>query len=315
MKLNEWLSVWLEKYTRQMVKHKTYYRYKYFIEKHINPKIGSVELEKINGEVLQEFITSELQSGNLITKERLANNTVIGIFNILKQSLSLAYSLGKINNEDYKKINKPSPVGRAIEAFEREDQQRIERYCLKSKKNNYKGILVCLYTGIRIGELLALTWDDIDFQTGIMSINKTAFRIKIDGKPKIVVDEPKTKDSNRIIPVPKALLSILNKVQRSSTSNYVISTRAGGMVSTRAYQRTFQNLLRRIRVHYRNFHTLRHTFATRAIEMGMDVKTLSEILGHKNPMITLRRYTHSMMSYKISMMNKLGRVLYPQTFN
>lgn len=142
-----------------------------------------------------------------------------------------------------------------------------------------------------------------------MSITKTSYRIKENGVPRIVIDNPKTKNSSRVIPLPKALLDILKKIKKTSNSKYVISTRTGGIVGTRAYQRTYERILSKIGVGYKNFHSLRHTFATRAIEMGMDVKTLSEILGHKNPVVTLTRYTHSMMSYKTDMMNKMGKML------
>ena len=91
--------------------------------------------------------------------------------------------------------------------------EKIEKYCLASSKSNYIGIVICLYTGIRLGELLALTWEDIDFQTGIMSITKTSYRIKENGVPRIVIDNPKTKNSSRVIPLPKALLDILKKIK------------------------------------------------------------------------------------------------------
>ena len=142
-----------------------------------------------------------------------------------------------------------------------------------------------------------------------MSINKTAYRIKQNGAPQIVVDQPKTKNSKRIIPLPKQLIEILKKIKKNSKSIYVLSTRSGGMVGTRAYQKTFERILKKLEIPYKNFHSLRHTFATRAIEMGMDVKTLSEILGHKNPVVTLTRYTHSLLSYKTDMMNKMGKML------
>ncbi len=309
MKLQEWLGIWLNKYTKHTVKLRTYDRYKYIIEKHINPKLGDYELDDLNGEVLQDFVLSELESGNLNTKGKLANNSVIGIVNVLKGAMSTALSLNKINKNEMNKIKLPSPTEKPVNAFERHEQEKIVKYCLKSKKNNYIGFVICLYTGIRLGELLALTWNDIDFAKGLMSITKTTYRIKENGVPRIVVDEPKTKNSIRVIPLSKNLLDLLKKIKKTSNSNYVISTRNNGIVGTRSYQRTFERILAKLDIPYKNFHSLRHTFATRAVEMGMDIKTLSEIIGHKNPMITLQRYTHSMMSYKTEMMNKMGKML------
>ena len=258
---------------------------------------------------MQDFVLSELENGNLNTKGKLANNSVIGIVNVLKSSMTLAKSLGKISKDEITKIKLPAPTEKPVNSFEKYEQEKLEKYCLNAKKNNYIGIIICLYTGIRLGELLALNWENIDFHTGIMSITKTTYRTKENGTPKIVIDKPKTKNSNRYIPLPKPLLSILKRIKKTSSSEYVISTRTSGIVGIRAYQRTYERILNKIGIVYKNFHSLRHTFATRAIEMGMDVKTLSEILGHKNPVITLQRYTHSLMSYKTEMMNKLGKSL------
>ena len=169
------------------------------------------------------------------------------------------------------------------------------------------GIVLCLFTGIRLGELLALTWQDVNFEKRYLNINKTAFYIKQDGRNMILTNEPKTKSSNRILPLSKNLLEMLENKKQASNSDYIISTRDGKQVSPRSYQRTFERLLKRLNIAYKNFHSLRHTFATRALELGLDVKTVSELLGHKNPVITLNQYAHSLLSYKFQMINKLTK--------
>lgn len=309
MKLKNWLEVWLNKYTKHTVKLRTYGRYEYIIEKHINPKLGDYELEELSPVLLQDFVLDKIEHGNLKTNGPLANNSVIGIVNVLKGALSLAKSLEIIERDYTDKIKLPLATEKEVTAFDKVEQDKLVKFCLETKKKNYIGIVICLYTGIRLGELLALTWNDIDFNSGIMNITKTAYRIKENGTPRIVVDKPKTKNSSRIIPLPKQLIEILKQVKKKSNSLYVLSTRNGGMVGTREYQKTYQRILAKLDIPYKNFHSLRHTFATRAVEMGMDVKTLSEILGHKNPMITLQRYTHSLISYKTEMMNKMGKML------
>ena len=309
MKLKNWLEVWLNKYTKHTVKLRTYGRYEYIIEKHINPKLGDYELEELSPVLLQDFVLDKIEHGNLKTNGPLANNSVIGIVNVLKSALSLAKSLEIIQKDYTNKIKLPQAIEKEVTAFDKVKQDKLVKFCLETKKNNYIGIVICLYTGIRLGELLALTWNDIDLNSGIMNITKTAYRIKENGTPRIIVDKPKTRNSNRIIPLSKQLVEILKKIKKQSNSNYVLSTRKGGMVGTREYQKTYQRILAKLDIPYKNFHSLRHTFATRAVEMGMDVKTLSEILGHKNPMITLQRYTHSLISYKTEMMNKMGKML------
>ena len=141
-----------------------------------------------------------------------------------------------------------------------------------------------------------------------MHICKTCY----DGKDKQgkftrLIDEPKTVSSNRTFPIPKQLVAILKKMRKNSKSTYVISKGEKG-IFVRSYQRSFELILKKLDIERKGFHSLRHTFATRALECGMDVKTLSEILGHKNPNVTLNRYAHSLMEHKKSMMNKLGRL-------
>lgn len=229
------------------------------------------------------------------------------IYSILKNALNSAYDFEIINVDYTKKIILPKNREKSIEVFDLKEQRLLESFCLNNKKKNYFGIILCLYTGIRLGELLALTWNDIDFNRKLLSINKTASYIKINNKFTNYIDTPKTLSSNRTIPLPKQILPYLKKIKKSSKSQYIITTKNNGMVATRSYQKTYTTILKKLNLNYRNFHSLRHTFATRALELGMDVKSLSEILGHKSATITLNRYSHSLLNYKIEMMNKLGK--------
>ena len=170
--------------------------------------------------------------------------------------------------------------------------------------------MLCLYTGLRIGELLSLTWDDIDLQKGIITVSKSCHDSWENGEYVKVIDTPKTDFSERIIPLPKQLLSRLREYKKSSSENYVICGERVHGVQVRSYQKSFELLLKRLKLPHKGFHSLRHTFATRALECGMDIKTLSEILGHKNPTITLKRYAHSMLEHKTEMMNRLGKSLF-----
>ncbi len=172
------------------------------------------------------------------------------------------------------------------------------------------GVILCLYTGLRIGELLALEWTDIDFQKGTLTVSKTCH----DGKDENgvfarITDTPKTETSQRVIPFPKQLIPYLRNLKKDSDSDYVIASDTEKPISVRAYQRSFELFLKKLGISHKGFHSLRHTFATRALECGMDVKTLSEILGHKNANITLNRYVHSLMEHKREMMNRLGKLL------
>ena len=195
-----------------------------------------------------------------------------------------------------------------MECFSIVEQKKIEKYVLNSKKDKLLGVVLCLYTGVRIGELLALTWKDVDFVKGLLYVNKTCYdSYNIDARVR-VIDTPKTANSNRVIPLPKQLQPLLKGLKKRSKSEYLI---ADGVkpVFVRSYQRSFELLLKKIGVEHKGFHSLRHTFATRALECGIDVKTLSELLGHKNATITLNRYAHSLLEHKTNMMNRLGKLL------
>lgn len=302
MKLKELLEVWLERYMKYTIKIRTYNRYKSICELHLIKDLGEYELEELKPNILQDFLLKKID-------DHYSTNTIKGIVSVLKQALRLAITLEFVDKEYCSNLKMPSSEEKEISVFTKKEQQVIESFCLNHKKSNYIGIVICLYTGIRLGELLALTWDDIDFNSNLLTINKTSYSAKLDGKTQIIVDKPKTKKSNRVIPLPNQLVKLLKIIKKESNSKYVITTRNSGMVGNRSYQRTFKFILKKVNVPYRNFHSLRHTFATNAIELGMDVKTLAEILGHTNAMITLNRYSHSLLNYKIEMMNKLGKNL------
>ena len=191
-----------------------------------------------------------------------------------------------------------------IACFSPSEQKIIEQAVLTDKRDKMIGILICLYTGLRVGELLALEWTDIDFSKNELSVNKTCH----DKGTSRLTTAPKTISSVRAIPIPKQLIPILKQHKKQCKSQYVISEN-GTYISIRSYQRSFELLLKRLGIPHQGFHSLRHTFATRALECGMDVKTLSEILGHKNATVTLNRYAHSLMDHKRDMMNRLGKLI------
>lgn len=304
MKYEEWLGIWLENYIKPSVKVRTYERYALIINKHISTDIGKCEIAELSALVLQNFITKLLENGNCKTGNGLSANSVNAVISVLQSSLQTAHMIGVANEYTADKIKRPKITERPIECFSMKEQKQIEQAVLNGNKDKLYGILLCLYSGLRIGELIALQWNDIDLTKGILTISKSCH----DGKDGLIIDEPKTANSRRLIPLPKQLLPILKGIKKKSDSSFVVSSN-GSFVSVRSYQRSFELLLKRLNIPHKGFHSLRHTFATRAIECGMDVKTLSEILGHKNPTVTLNRYAHSLMEHKADMMNRLGKLL------
>ena len=309
MKYNQWLDIWLENYVKPTSKIKTYTIYKQIVEKRLKPRLGEYELNEISPVILQSYVTELLRQGNAITGTGLSANTVNGIITVIQNSLKLACTIGESEKYIADKIKRPKTSEKEVSCFTAAEQKKIERAVLAGKRQKMFGIVLCLYTGLRIGELLALTWKDIDFIKGVLSVNKTIHDGKDEnGRICSIIGVPKTQSSVRSIPLPKQLIPVLKKIKKETESEYVVSDKRRG-VSVRVYQRNFSVLLKRIGVPHKGFHALRHTFATRTLECGMDVKTLSEILGHKSATTTLNRYVHSMADYKKEMMNKLGKLL------
>ena len=304
MKYIDWLIQWLENYIRPSVKVRTYERYKLIVEQHIKDKIGGVELSDLSPLILQPLITELLQNGNKKTGKGLSASSVNAVISVMQGSLKTAHMLGLTKEYMADKLKRPKLTEKPVECFTLAEQKQIEHAIRNGKKDKLYGILLCLFSGLRIGELIALQWSDIDFVKGVLTVSKSCH----DGKAGLIIDEPKTATSRRMIPLPKQLLPILRSVKKRSDSSSVVSAN-GSTISVRSYQRSFELLLKKLKIPHKGFHSLRHTFATRAIECGMDVKTLSEILGHKNPTVTLNRYAHSLIEHKKEMMNRLGKLL------
>lgn len=308
MKYNVWFEEWLTHYIKPSSKQRTFEQYSRAAQIHILPYLGDIELTDLTPFVLQKFITGLTENGNKRTGKGLSPNFVKTILSIVQNSLKTAHLVGYLPEYSANKIKRPKPKEKQVECFSAWEQKKIEEAALFAKKDKYRGIILCLYTGLRIGELLALTWNDIDFEKSILSVTKTCHDGNENGKHTRIIDTPKTENSRRQIPLSKTLVKMLKDMKKKSKCEFVI-TDGEKSVFIRSYQRTFELFLKKLKLPHKGFHSLRHTFATRALECGMDVKSLSEILGHKNAMITLNRYAHSLWEHKAEMMNKLSKML------
>ena len=308
MRYADWLNEWLEHYVKPVAKIRTYERY-VGLSAHIGKRLGNLELKELSPIALQKFVTDVSENGNMKTGKALSPNTVNAIISVLQNSLKTAFSIGLTDTYIGDRIRCPSTTEKTVECFSLQEQKRLETAVLNGKKSKLMGIIICLYTGLRIGELLSLEWRDIDFAKNTISVSKSChYGHDKDGNYVRFTEPPKTSHSIRKIPVPKQLMPILRTLKKNGHSEFVIAE-DGRAIAVRSYQRSFELLQKKLNIKRRGFHALRHTFATRAIECGMDVKTLSEILGHKNSTITLNRYAHSLLEHKINMMNRIGKLL------
>ncbi len=283
--LSEWLKIWLQ--TQAALKPTTKQIYKSHIENYINPNLGKIPLKKLNSDILQGFV-NDLD---------LSASTVENIFSILKSSLFSAEDGGLILNI-WDKVKLPKKEKSIVQVLTVQEQKRLENM-LSSPFDI--GIWICLYAGLRIGEVCALKWTDINFETETLTVNGTQART-VNG---VEIIAPKSKSSKREIPIPKILLNKLREIPH--VSEYVLAKNKRS-VDIRTYRRHFKKLLQEADLPDIKYHALRHTFSTRALEVGMDYKTLSEILGHSSVGITLDLYAHSLKEHKRNEMNKLDLI-------
>ena len=270
----EWL-----KYKKNTVKKSTYYNYSYSVAKYLYPSFAGKNITKIKN--YNNFI-EELS-------DTLSPKTVRDIVTKLKMSLP--------------KLNK-----KEIQILSNKEKQKLEKYCIEQNSLKSLGILICLNTGLRIGEVCALRWENIDFESKKIHIEKTIERIysKEENKTIVIIDTPKSITSVRTIPINSKLYNILKQIRgKSKKTDFVLTGSSEHYVEPRNYQYHFKEILKRSKVKKYKFHTLRHTFATNCIEAGMDIKSLSEILGHADVSITLNIYVHSSDKAKRKYLEKI----------
>lgn len=307
MKFGAWLDIWMDNYVVPSAKIKTAICYESIVKNHIKPRLGDYELSDVTALTIQKVATDLLKNGNKRTRSGLSTNTVNLVITIIQNALTTAENVGEVNLREGK-IKRPKIKEKSIACFSLYEQKKIEQAVINHKNPKMFGILLSLYTGLRIGELLALEWSDVNLKTSEIYVSKSCSDVKINGKFTRVTNSPKTCSSERVIPIPKQLIPLMILIKKTNRSKYVVGY-GDRLISVRSYQRSFEIMQKKLHIEPRGFHSLRHTFATRALESGMDVKALAEILGHKNPTITLNRYAHSFMLHKKTMMNKLGKLL------
>lgn len=308
MRYSKILDAWLQS-TYINIKESTYARYFRLIETHIRPILGKYDICKISTQLIEGFILDQLDSGRLDGKGGLSPKTVTDMLTIIKSSMEYARYNGFGILCDLRKltIKKKDKEMRVLTQAEQSALVNV----LLSDTDRYKfGVLLSLYTGIRIGELCALRWEDISITTATLKIRRTMQRIQdtsvgATAKTKVIITEPKSHCSMRDIPLPQFVIEIARKFSDSPKA-FILSGDKNKYVEPRTMQYHFKAYVEESKIEDANYHSLRHTFATRCIEVGFDVKTLSEILGHANVNITLNCYVHSSFDLKCANMNKLS---------
>ncbi len=302
------LDAWLQS-TRINIKESTYARYSHLIDTHIRSQLGKYQLSKISTQLVEGFIERLLSCGRVDNNGGLSAKTVTDILTIIKSTIDYARYNNLVVSCNLSKltIKKKDKEMRVLCQSEQDALIRV----LIADMDLYKfGILLSLYTGIRIGELCALQWEDLSITNSTLKVRKTMQRIQetnigASSKTKIIITEPKSDCSIRDIPLPSFLVEIARQF-RDHPKAYILTGERGKYIEPRTMQNRFKTYVKESGISDANFHSLRHTFATRCVEVGFELKSLSEVLGHSNVNITLNRYVHSSFELKHSNMNKLA---------
>ena len=290
--LSDWLDLWYQSYKKQNLRPNTQMSYERRIYQHIIPKLGGTQLDKLTTADIQQFYADLKQNGRLLRAELygkgLSDQTVRGIHTTLHAALDKAVSEKLIFCNPADGCRLPPAKAREMQVLAPEE---IQRLLIQAKEDNcFELLLLELSTGLRRGELCALQWNDLNFRTGELRVERQVHRVK----GELVVSPPKTKAANRSVILPDPVLSVLKEYKESVTSKWIFPSPVNEDLprDPAAVRKRLQTVLEWAGCKKVRFHDLRHTFSTVSLEHGMDVKTLSTVIGHVSSTTTLNIYAH-----------------------
>lgn len=289
---------------KQYVKKSTYAAYCLLIQSHLLPDLG--DKVDIREEDVQGLVNRKLESG-------LSQKTVRDILVVLKMIMRYGAKYGLLPSHQIDVIFPTDREKQDIEVLTLAHQRQLMTFVKDHFTFLNLGIYICLSAGLRIGEVCALQWDDVDVVSGVIRISKTLQRIYlVDGEEKyteLIVDKPKTKNSIREVPMTRDLLALVKPLKKVVRSDFYVLTNAATPTEPRTYRCYFNKLQQQLGLPRMRFHGLRHSFATRCIESKCDYKTVSVLLGHSNISTTLNLYVHPNLEQKKKCIDTMNRLL------
>ena len=326
--VGSWMDQWLETYARPTVKLSTYCSYEMMPRVHVKPSLGDILLVKLDPVTLQEFFNQKYSNGKTTGEGGLSAKTLRNLRNLFHLALEQARKNGLIQTNLVEGVRLPKEQKREMRVLSREEQRRLMLACRAMPEPASFGVIFTLFTGLRMGEVCGLRWDNVDMERRQFLVCETRNRLpnhddSIEASTSVcTVSTTKTDHSRRIVYLCDELYQELSRYQEIQFSimgqypgynagRYVFCQENGEPYEPRTYQDLFKRCVSRAGIPGANFHSLRHTFATRALEQGMDPVTLSKLLGHANASITLDKYGHSFESQKRAGMELMGALYAP----
>ena len=298
--VGEWMLYWLENELLGSIKASSYQTYINLLNRYVLPVIGNIRLSSVTPGIVNDYIQQLEENG-------LAYSTVKSAYRLLSAAMRYALDEGKIQKNPCRKIRIQRPEQSEQRVLTRAEQEMLRN----SASDSDLPAILSLYTGMRLGEVCALKWSDIDWEKKTITVRRTVQRIVRNGhdngrKTMLMIGTPKSLRSHRVIPVPDFILVQMKKLAESDSLDSFVFSVSAKAAEPRTIQRRFKRLMDKLGISGVHFHTLRHSFATRLLELGVDVKTVSVLLGHGSVRTTLDFYAHSLIDQQRAAMKLLA---------
>lgn len=318
------MNTWLEIYARPSIKLSTYISYEQYVRGHIVPQIGERAMSSLRPVDLQNFFTDRATRGHQVEEEKgLSPKTLTNLRNMMHLAFDQAIREGLIAQNIVEDVRLPKMEKREMRVLSRKEQERLIMAVQLSPEPSAFGVVFAMFTGLRLGELCALKWENVDMEKRTIRIEATRSRLRNFDETKETSTSvetrpsPKTENSRRTIPLMDGLYKDLVRYREKqmfirdqypsyNEEGYVFCQENGRPYEPRTYEDEFKRCVKRADIPRANFHCLRHTFATRALEQGMDVAVVAKLMGHSDPSVTLKKYAHALPDHQQVSVDKLG---------
>lgn len=320
--VEKWMKTWLETYARPTIKLSTYASYEQYIRGHIVPQIGHLPMGSLKPVDMQNFFNDRATRGHQLEEKGLSVKTLTNLRNMMHLAFEQAVREGYVTRNIVEDVRLPKMPKREMRVLDRKEQERIIISAQLAPEPSAFGVVFAMFTGLRLGEICALKWENVDMEKRLIRVQATRNRLpnfddSIEAATSVITqDSPKTDCSRRTVPLMTRLyndlvkyrevqMEIMRQYPGYNAEGYVFCQENGLPYEPRTYMDVFQRCVKRAAIPRANFHCLRHTYATRALEQGMDVATLAKLMGHSDPSVTLKKYAHALPEHQQESVEKL----------